>query len=53
MIAIIRPLLFSFIQSEQVKRLIVDMLTKLAESTDNDVDDAAVEFIRNGLFPSK
>ena len=29
------------------------MLTKLAESTDNDVDDKAVEFIRNGLFPAK
>jgi hypothetical protein len=29
------------------------MLEKLAESTDNDVDDKAVLFIRNGLFPSK
>jgi hypothetical protein len=53
MIALIRPILFSFLQSDKVKLLIVDMLTKLAESTDNDVDDKAVEFIRNGLFPSK
>ena len=53
MIALIRPILFSFLKSEKVKLLIVDMLTKLAESTDNDVDDKAVEFIRNGLFPSK
>ena len=53
MITLIRPILFSFIQSEKVKQLIVDMLTKLAESTDNDVDDKAVEFIRNGLFPNK
>lgn len=53
MITLIRPILFSFIQSNQVKRLIIDLLTKLAESTDNDVDDKAVEFIRNGLFPSK
>ena len=53
MIAIIRPILLSFLQSEKVKLLIVDMLTKLAESTDNDVDDKAVEFIRNGLFPAK
>jgi hypothetical protein len=29
------------------------MLTKLVESTDNEVDDKAVEFIRNGLFPKK
>ena len=50
MITLIRPILFSFLQSDKVKLLIVDMLTKLAESTDNDVDDKAVEFIRNGLF---
>ena len=53
MITLIRPILFAFLQSEQVKRLIVDLLTKLAESTDNEVDDKAVEFIKNGLFPSK
>ena len=32
--------------------LIVDMLGKLSETTDNDIDDKAVEFIRNGLFPN-
>ena len=53
MITLIRPILFAFLQSTQVKKLIVDLLTKLAESTDNDVDDKAVEFIKNGLFPSK
>lgn len=53
MIALIRPLLFSFLQSNQVKMLIVDMLSKLAESTDNTVDDQMVEFVRNGLFPGK
>ena len=53
MITLIRPILFSFIQSNQVKRLIIDLLAKLAESTDNDVDDKAVEFIKNGLFPNK
>ena len=50
MITLIRPILFSFLQSDKVKLLIVEMLEKLAESTDNDVDDKAVEFIRNGLF---
>jgi len=53
MITLIRPILFSFLQSQKVKLLIVDMLTKLAESTDKDVDDKDVEFIRNGLFSSK
>lgn len=53
MITLIRPILFSFLQSNKVKLLIVDMLTKLAESTDNDIDDKAIEFIKNGLFPNK
>lgn len=53
MITLIRPILFSFLNSDNVKRLIIDLLTKLAESTDNDIDDKAVEFIRNGLFPTK
>ena len=53
LISIIRPILFAWIQSEPTKKLIVDLLTKLAESTDNDIDDKAVEFIRNGLFPGK
>jgi hypothetical protein len=50
MITLIRPILFSFINSNQVKRLIVDLLKKLAESTDNTVDDQAVRFIERGLF---
>ena len=53
MITLIRPILFSFLNSEKVKRLIVDLLTKLAEQSDNTVDDAAVKFIENGLFPNK
>lgn len=53
MITLIRPILFSFIQSEKVKMLVVDLLSKMAESTENSVDDKMVEFIRNGLFPSK
>ena len=51
MITLLRPILFSFVKSEKVKLLIVDLLAKLAETTDNEIDDKAVEFIRNGLFP--
>mgnify|MGYP001366679618 FL=1 len=53
MITIIRPILFQFLQSDRVKALIVEMLERLAQTTDNDIDDKAVEFVRNGLFPSK
>jgi len=50
MIALIRPLLFSFLNSEKVKRLVVDLLRKLAEQSTNTVDDQAVDFIERGLF---
>ena len=53
MITIIRPILFSFLSSDKVKKLIVDLLEKLAEQTDNDIDDKAVAVIRRGLFPCK
>ena len=53
MIALIRPVLMSFLNSDKVKRLIVDMLRKLAEQSDNTVDDAAVDFIERGLFGNK
>lgn len=50
MITIIRPILFQFLQSEKVKRMIVDLLRALAEKSDNTVDDQAVDFIERGLF---
>lgn len=53
MITIIRPILFTFLNSPQVKRLIVDLLRKLSEFTDNDIDNKAVTFIENGLFPQR
>ena len=53
MITLIRPILFSLLKSTQVTCLIVDLLKKRAESTDNTVDDQAVEFIKNGLFPKE
>lgn len=53
MIVLIRPVLMSFLNSDKVKRLIVDLLRKLAEQSDNTVDDAAVDFIERGLFGDK
>jgi hypothetical protein len=50
MMLLIRPLLMQFIQSESVKRLIIDLLKKLSSMTDNTVDDEAVKMIERGLF---
>tara|TARA_Y100000015_G_scaffold30844_1_gene30322 strand:- start:258 stop:425 length:168 start_codon:yes stop_codon:yes gene_type:complete len=53
MITLIRPVLMSFLGSDKVKRLIVDLLRKAAEASDNTVDDAAVDFIERGFFGDK
>jgi len=52
MISILRPIIFQFLQSDKVKVLVIDLLTKLAEQSSNNIDDQAVAFIRAGLFPS-
>ena len=49
MITLVKPILFAFINSTAVKKLIVDLLAKLAEQTDNDVDDTAVIALRIAL----
>jgi len=52
MLFLIRPILFSFMQSKAVKKLIVDLLTSLAETTDNTVDDHVVAYVKSALFPT-
>ena len=51
MIAIIRPILFSFLTSHGVKKLIVDLLEALAKKTENTLDDFAVKTVKNALLP--
>ena len=53
MITLIRPVLMSFLGSDKVKRLIVDLLRKAAEQSDNTIDDQAVAFIERGFFGDK
>ena len=53
MIILIKPILLAFVKSDAVKKLIVDLLKKLVSTTDNTVDDKAVEFIEKQLFTKK
>jgi hypothetical protein len=46
MITLIKPILFAFINSDAVKKLIIDLLSKIAEQTDNDLDDTAVAALK-------
>ena len=50
MITLIKPILFAFLGSDAVKNLVVDLLSAYAKSTDNKVDDYAVDLIRRELF---
>ena len=49
MITLIKPILFAFFKSDAVKKLLVDLLDKLAKETDNDLDDTAVAALRVAL----
>lgn len=49
-IAFLKPLLFSFLNSKAVKDLVVQLLEKYAKTTDNQVDDALVDIVREKLY---
>ena len=49
MIALIRPIVFAFLASDSVKKLVIDLLTAYAKSTETSVDDVAVEMVKKGL----
>ena len=49
MISILRPIIFAFLASDAVKKLVVDLLVAYAKETDNTIDDIAVEMVKKGL----
>jgi len=52
MITLLKPIIITFAKSDSVKRLILDVLKKLVATTDNQLDDAAVELIETKIFVS-
>tara|TARA_Y100001938_G_scaffold43280_1_gene59920 strand:+ start:223 stop:387 length:165 start_codon:yes stop_codon:yes gene_type:complete len=52
MITLLKPIILTFAKSDSVKRLILDVLKKLVATTDNQIDDAAVELIETKIFVS-
>ena len=48
---IIKPILMTFLSTNAVKNLIVQLLEAYANTTDNTIDDKAVELIKRNLFP--
>tara|TARA_X000001036_G_C20224418_1_gene621161 strand:+ start:449 stop:622 length:174 start_codon:yes stop_codon:yes gene_type:complete len=53
MVTLLKPIVLAFATSAPVKKLLIEVLRKLASTTDNTVDDAAVDFIEQRLFQDK
>ena len=49
MLALLKPIVLTFLKSDKFKVFVVDLLEKLSKESDNDLDDKAVEFIKKGL----
>mgnify|MGYP006432558125 CR=1 FL=1 len=49
MIKLLRPIIFAFLMSDAVKKLVIDLLSAYAKSTDTSIDDVAVEMVKKGL----
>ena len=52
MITLLTPIIITLAKSDSVKRLVLDVLKKLVATTDNQLDDAAVELIETKIFVS-
>ena len=49
MLTLLKPIILTFVKSEKFKLFVVQLLEKLAEQTDNDLDDAAISIVKKGL----
>jgi len=49
-VAVVKPILFSIATHPAVKQLILDLLKKYVDSTDNTVDNVVYELVKEKLF---
>ena len=50
MLLFIKPILLTFIKSDSVKQLIVDVLEAYVKRTDNKLDDQSLKIVKDKLF---
>ena len=50
MTLLIKPILLTFIKSDSVKQLLVDVLEAYVKRTDNKLDDQALNIVKDKLF---
>ncbi len=49
MLAILKPIVLTFLKSEKFKVFVVDLLEKLVQQSDNKLDDQALAIVKKGL----
>ena len=49
MLAISRPFVLSALRSPKFKTFVIELLQKLVEQSDNDLDDKALAVVKKGL----
>ena len=49
MLALLKPIVLTSLKSEKFKKFVVELLEKLVEQTDNDLDDKALAIVKKGL----
>lgn len=50
LIKLTKPVLFSYLSSNSVKRLVIELLYKYSKTTDNKVDDNLVKLVETSLY---
>jgi hypothetical protein len=53
MIRILKPILMTFVKTNGIKKLIIDLLKSLAKTTDNTIDDQIVDYVSVHLWPEE
>ena len=49
MLTILKPIILSFTKTQKFKIFVIELLEKLAEQTDNDLDDKILSRVKNGM----
>ena len=49
-VAVVKPLLLSLATNPAVKNLVLDLLKKYVDSTDNSIDNVVFELVKDKLF---
>tara|TARA_B100000927_G_scaffold287761_1_gene281190 strand:+ start:3423 stop:3578 length:156 start_codon:yes stop_codon:yes gene_type:complete len=49
MLTLLKPIILTFVKTEKFKLFVVQLLEKLAEQTENDLDDYAISIVKKGL----